>query len=75
MNYRRNLFQDDLCVSYLEEIFIFYADNLYINTHSTSHIHITITAKGWVALDRTVSSSNGNYKRDYCLGSERGLIR
>ena len=52
MNYRRNLFQDDLCVSYLEEIFIFYADNLYINTYSTSHI--TITAKGWAALDRTV---------------------
>ena len=72
MNYRRNLFQDDLCVSFLEEIFIFYADNLYINTYSTSHI--TITAKSWAALD-SASCGSGDYKRDYCLGSERGLIR
>ena len=46
MNYRRNLFQDDLCVSFLEEIFIFYADNLYINTHSTSHYYISLLKVG-----------------------------
>ena len=45
---------------------------LISKTYSTSHI--TITATGWAALD-SVSSCNVDYKRDYCLGSERGLIR